>query len=291
MKQVFKILDLVFIFTAIYTILQQLFDISPYKIVYMMSRLIDSEMQAVRAKGLLGNPLILCGVTLFYQITLYIRYYYYKEMNIFMLLLSCVVLLLSGTRTRIIAGTVLYIVYFIQSKSYKSIKILLYNISALIGISFFLIYFLGDYIYSVYERFLYASVEQRSEAFPSVMNMFAHNILGVGEGNVYTEVKKYATGFLELDFTFDNFFLSQIAAYGILCVISITFYFIYIKLAYQCKHKDINIFKSTCLIFITWSMIGFSFNLEAFVQCTYMVYGIIGFLFANVQRQPIKMNY
>ena len=56
-------------------------------------------------------------------------------------------------------------------------------------------------------------------------------------------------------------------------------------MGYKFRHKDINIFKSVCLLFIAWSMIGFSFNLESYVQCTLMVYGIIGYLFGNIQRR------
>ncbi len=275
-----RIINTMALITIVYAILQHLFNICPYNWLY--DRVIDPTwVDNLRARGILGNSLILTGSLLFFQGTQYIQFFRTRKINIVLLILNVIAVLFTGSRTAIIVSLFMFGYYFIAAKLYKSAKATILVTLVTFSFILFTINYLGDFLDLVITRFIEGEANHRLAAFGSVANLVSDNIFGVGSANVLTEITRYATTNLLRDFTLDNFFLHIIAAFGIFSVIAFAYYFVFVYEAYKLRNANNWIWKSICLLFIIWSLIGFSFDASYYRPTVMTYFGFAAYLLAT----------
>ena len=221
-SSVFKYFDVIFICTGIYGILESFCGICPYEY--------DLNFAVFRASGLLGHPLVLALVTLLYQVMLYVRYIYTKNFNFLLYFFSILVAMITVSRTVYIVYAVLLLYFLIVTKFFVRFKriVALIAAAALIGVG--VIYFFPDLYEGIVYRFVNGEAYHREAAFATVEKLFRDKPFGVGIWQIDNVIatQGYATwGFIVGFGTLDNFFLTQIAAYGYFSIVAFYFYFQY----------------------------------------------------------------
>lgn len=284
-----RIINTMALITIAYAILQHIFDICPYNWLYER---VNDPLWAdnLRARGILGNSLILTGSLLFFQASQYIQFFRTRKINIALLVLNMAAILFTGSRTAIIVSLFMFGYYFMTAKLYKSAKAIIIVSITILSFTLFTINYLGDFLDLIITRFIEGEANHRLAAFGSVANLVSDNIFGVGNANVLTEIRRYATTNLLRDFTLDNFFLKEIAAFGIFSILVFAFYFLFVYEAYKLRNANNWIWKSICLLFIIWSLIGFSFDASYYRPTVMTYYGLAAYLLAataNGQSQKI----
>lgn len=284
-----RIINTMALITIAYAVLQHIFDICPYNWLYER---VNDPLWAdnLRARGILGNSLILTGSLLFFQGTQYIQFFRTRKINIVLLILNMIAVLFTGSRTAIIVSLFMFGYYFIAAKLYKSAKAIIIVSITILSFTLFTINYLGDFLDLIITRFIEGEANHRLAAFGSVANLVSDNIFGVGSANVLTEIRRYATTNLLRDFTLDNFFLKEIAAFGIFSILVFAFYFLFVYEAYKLRNANNWIWKSICLLFIIWSLIGFSFDASYYRPTVMTYYGLAAYLLAATANGQSQKN-
>ena len=254
-SSVFKYFDVIFICTGIYGILESFCGICPYEY--------DLNFAVFRASGLLGHPLVLAIITLLYQVMLYVRYIYTKNFNFLLYLFSILVAMITVSRTVYIVYAVLLLYFLIVTKYFVRFKRIVALIAAAALIGAGVIYFFPDLYEGIVYRFVNGEAYHREAAFATVEKLFRDKPFGVGIWQIDNVIatQGYATwGFIVGFGTLDNFFLTQIAAYGYFSIVAFYFYFQY----YFHFLKNLRALKLLCFIFLIWVSISFSFDLESY---------------------------
>lgn len=254
-SSVFKYFDVMFICTGIYGILESFCGICPYEY--------DLNFAVFRASGLLGHPLVLAIVTLLYQVMLYVRYIYTKNFNFLLYLFSILVAMITVSRTVYIVYAVLLLYFLIVTKYFVRFK----RIVAFIAVAALIVvgvkYIFPDLYEGIVYRFVNGEAYHREAAFATVEKLFRDKPFGVGIWQIDNVIatQGYATwGFIVGFGTLDNFFLTQIAAYGYFSIVAFYFYFQY----YFHFLKNLQALKLLCFLFLIWVSISFSFDLESY---------------------------
>lgn len=254
-SSVFKYFDVIFICTGIYGILESFCGICPYEY--------DLNFAVFRASGLLGHPLVLAIVTLLYQVMLYVRYIYTKNFNFLLYFFSILVAMITVSRTVYIVYAVLLLYFLIVTKYFVRFKRIVALIAAAALIGAGVIYFFPDLYEGIVYRFVNGEAYHREAAFATVEKLFRDKPFGVGIWQIDNVIatQGYATwGFIVGFGTLDNFFLTQIAAYGYFSIVAFYFYFQY----YFHFLKNLQALKLLCFLFLIWFSISFSFDLESY---------------------------
>lgn len=254
-SSVFKYFDVIFICTGIYGILESFCGICPYEY--------DLNFAVFRASGLLGHPLVLAIITLLYQVMLYVRYIYTKNFNFLLYLFSILVAMITVSRTVYIVYAVLLLYFLIVTKYFVRFKRIVALIAAATLIGAGVIYFFPDLYEGIVYRFVNGEAYHREAAFATVEKLIRDKPFGVGKWQIDNVIatQGYATwGFIEGFGTLDNFFLTQIAAYGYFSIVAFYFYFQY----YFHFLKNLQALKLLCFLFLIWVSISFSFDLESY---------------------------
>lgn len=275
------LLNLIFILVFLYAVFQFGFSWCPYNWIYNLRNFYDLESLSttMRAVGIQGNSLVLSAITLFYQSFIYVCLLQGFKINKVLFILSFIVLILTGSRTAFIGLLLLYIVYLVYSGVFNTFSKIMRNVLFLFLICAIIYIFFRDNISYIYDRIQNEGSSHRFAAYICVWNLFIDNVTGVGIDNVEIELINYATYNFIKGFTVDNFYLRQIAAYGILSLPVFYIYYLYFFQAYKSKKRFPIKYKSILFLTITWSLIGFSFNLECYVTLLFVFYGISGHIF------------
>lgn len=285
LKTSYILFSTLFFLLSFYAITDYFFHFTPYNLLYVIHDLeLDSSSNDVyRARGLTGHPLLLSAQAGLYIGIILFKFTINREYDLFMIimvLLALFVSLLTASKTSllVIAGELLYFIY-LSAKTKQTMH--------MIAMSFIIILIAAvtsDYWSSQYDNFIFrlynSGTEHRVAAYSSVANLFSDNPFGVGIDNINTEIKRYATYGLIKDFTLDNFFLRQIAAYGVFAIIPCIFYYFYLHRAYQLRHDSPLLFSTLFIFALIWTFIGISFNLEAFVSIKTTFFSIIGCIYS-----------
>ena len=103
LKAYMDLFDYIFLCIFIYAILDT-FHRTPYEVIYSdpNQNIMYLLEFSFRSKSLLGHPLYLSGVSLFYQVLLLIRYIYYKKFSWIKEFICIICILLSVSRTPIV---------------------------------------------------------------------------------------------------------------------------------------------------------------------------------------------
>ena len=292
LKNALILIDIIFILTTLYALFEYLHIYCPYDNIYAQAIRYDDILKEIpRAKGLLGHPLVLSGITIIYQAVIVIRLFIFKRVNPFLLILCLVSTAITTSRTTVIVLIIIFLYYYINSKMYSKIK---QNVILLLIIfcSFALFSnIISPLLTNIIERFD-DGADHRVAAFPSVLRLFLDNPLGVGSTQVTHRIIEYADFNLIRDFTLDNFFLTQIASYGVLAILFFMYYFFYFYKSIKFRHSYPIFYKCTLLLFLIFALMGFSFDIEAYMQILLLYYGLTGYLFSYFYKhQYVSYHY
>lgn len=254
-NSVYIYFNAIFLCTGVYGILESFWGICPYKY--------NLEFSVFRASGLLGHPLVLAIITLLYQVFLYVRYIYTKKFNFFLYIFSIIVAMVTVSRTVYIVYAVLLLYFLFITNFFKSLKKIVSLLTVALLIIYGIIYFFPDLSEGIIYRFVNGEAYHREAAFATVEKLIRDKPFGVGKWQIDNVIatQGYATwGFIVGFGTLDNFFLTQIAAYGYFSIVAFYFYFQY----YFYFLKNLQALKLLCFLFLIWVSISFSFDLESY---------------------------
>lgn len=263
LKDFFNLLDVIFYFSLFYVIQDSVFDSSPYRTLYLN---LDLDFQ-LRAKGLMGHPLLLSSFIAFYQISLIIKGIVFGKWNLFNILLILPIVVLSASKTLIVLMIVSWFFYLLLAKAYKNGKFY-FGILIMVALALQVFPFLKIFTDVYFQRIFDSTADQRFGSYSIAGQIFWNNPLGIGItgeslkselGRVgYIFNSSYDKSFL----IFDNAYLTAAASLGIM---GFTLFIIYIfplrllkKYAFD---EDVKPYRNSLLIlFVIWFLQNLSFD-------------------------------
>ena len=278
-EAIFKGVSLIFIITSIYAISHYFFNIGPYSALVDRSYAESLGYVFVRREGgLFCNSLVMSAICALYHSLILARMLKTKKMAYEMELLCITVAILTISRTAIVilAAQFLFLLFFRRTLRLGTTI----AIATVLGIFYFWVLSDTGAIQDLSNRMELTS-EHRESGYSTTLEIFSSHPLGVGKQRVSKFMHQYNTGGIEEDLiTLDNFYLTQIASYGILCFISFFFYMIYF---YKCPRllRKTDSRNALYLIIFTWCLTGLSFDVESFDPVTVLCFGLLGLLFKN----------
>ena len=282
LKDTFKLFSVLFILTAIYAALEFHFKICPYSEVYYLSNSYDNINSVGRAVGLFGNPLILCVVAIIYLAFLYSQNLSFKNVPYLLVLICIYVLLIVVSRTAIISFIGLSIVYFFSSRIFKTITRTVRFTFFFLVTALLLSVFFGDVIDSLTFRLEYSTASHRLSSYQTTINILSDKLFGLGSRDFGQKIIPYAAAGKEEGInTLDNFFLTQFGFYGILGFIMIYYYLFYFIKSFNYRRTNPVFFRQILLFFTAFCLVGFSFDLEAYFNIDFIIFGLLGLIFSN----------
>lgn len=288
LSQFFCILDIIFYFTLFFVIQENIFHKSPYQNIYNN---LTPDFQ-LRAKGIIGHPLVLSSFLSFYHMALIIKGLIFKKWSIFNLILLLPLIVLLATKTIIVLIIASWTIYFILSKSYKMIKFYLV-LSFSVFITFQTFPLFKGFVTEPLARVIESRPEQRLGAYSVATQVFENNILGIGltrdalknelNRSTYTLNSNYDVSFL----IFDNSYLTALASYGILAILlffpyinPILFFRKRITGAVYKKYKN-----SIFLLFSIWFLQNFSFDTILYFPVNSFYFMMMAFIIKDFYKR------
>lgn len=171
--------------------------------------------------------------------------------------------MVTVSRTVYIVYAVLLLYFLFITNFFKSLKKIVSLLTVALLIIYGIIYFFPDLSEGIIYRFVNGEAYHREAAFATVEKLIRDKPFGVGKWQIDNVIatQGYATwGFIVGFGTLDNFFLTQIAAYGYFSIVAFYFYFQY----YFYFLKNLQALKLLCFLFLIWVSISFSFDLESY---------------------------
>lgn len=276
-ESVYRIISIIFVCIFVYAILQFHFNISPYRNWYLSANI---GKEHIHASGISGNALIFAAIVLCYHSVLLLRFLKEDKINIVLLLMTLYAALISIERTSILVIVIEWFVFFVMRKNMIKKNLIILFLASFIIICAFSISSFDNTIDIFMDRFEEGS-SHRFAAFPTVVAAISDNIYGVGESGVRRAMQWYGTSDLLKWFeTLDNFYLTQILYYGVFAIFPLLFYLYYFIKAIFLRKTNKDLFHAILLCFLPWILIGFSFNINSFMQLSLLYYGVLGYLFS-----------
>jgi len=282
LKAYMDLFDYIFLCIFIYAILDT-FHRTPYEVIYSdpNQNIMYLLEFSFRSKSLLGHPLYLSGVSLFYQVLLLIRYIYYKKFSWIKEFICIICILLSVSRTPIVILLVIVILYILLFRLYKNFS-RVFGAFVVVLLFILLLGLLGlNYVDMIVNRFDVGSIEHRLGAFQTTMNVLEQFPLGTGNSNLLDYIEKYhlgGQGYSETFKTMDNFYLTMLSAYSIFSISIFVFLFYFLYRAFKIRQFDEKKGNSIILLYSIIIFLGFSFNWNGSYALCYFLFGMIGIL-------------
>lgn len=280
LKQFFFFIDIIFYCTTFYVVQEFIFHSSPYEIIYDKYIYIEK----IRAKGLLGHPLILSVFLCYYQVCLYGKMILFKQKPYLTLLLLIVIGLMTASRTTIILFMVVFIIYIIIEINNNRYRKIIGICFTLIGAITIIICFFNTYIDNTFQRIYNAGADQRIGAYDVIWQIFAKNPLGVGLTGLKMEIESGKYRFSELFskelMVIDNMYLSALGHYGIFSFLLIILY-MYPLIHFRYYAKDIhnkNLFSLMIMLYAIWFLLNFSFDTNVYMPINLFLFTFISFI-------------
>ena len=288
-ENIFQGASLIFIITAVYAILHYFFNIGPYSA--LTDRSYEESLGYVfikREGGLLCNSLIMTAICVLYHSLIIIRVLKEHKMAYIMEILCISVSVLTISRTAIFIIVLQFLILILYNR--KDRLGMTIPIAAVLCIFFFVFLKDSGAVLDMASRMENVGSEHRESGYSTTLNIFLDYPFGVGKQGISRYMHEYNTGGIEEDLvTLDNFYLTQIAAYGIFVFISFIFYLLYFfKLPWMLKIKDSK--NALLLVFYTWCLLGLSYDVESFEPVTVFCFGLTGLLF-NCFKNEEKSLY
>lgn len=286
-KDVFVCFDLMFVISLYYGISEFFFQNSPYQ--YMTEATLSFNYG--RARGILGHALFLSGLAIIYQSIIFIRYMITQKFYYVQELLCIIMALIVVSRTTAIVMLVEFLLFFMLNFEKKKLKFLVFNIIVLSIIGYFVMYFGGDIIRMLLIRFGETEESHRLSAYSAALKLFSHNPIGVGYEHIMQEIIRghyYSYGFSKYFTTLDNFFLTQLAAYGIFASLTVYSYFFFLIKSIKQKIKYPLLYKVMILLYVPFILQSFTFNWDSSNFLCLMLFGLTGYLYRYIKL--LKIN-
>lgn len=281
---IYYLFTLIFLFVSVYALMEFFLSKGPYVGISFDDDEIEFSLFP-RARGILGNALIMCGMAVGYHTFLIINYFRSGKISIFLCVYSLFVMLTTGSRTALyVTGAVwlISLLYLNGHNGKKNKKIFAFLFAGLL-LLFVADYFLHDFVELYFDRFSERS-EHREAGIKTAMNIFNDNPLGVGRAGRDFALEKYAApGFIVRLNTLDNMYLTLLVQEGVLCFIPFFFYFYITIHAFSLSKKN-RAYRIIVLYFMAYALCGLSFNIEAFLQLSVIFFGIAGHMYRIVQN-------
>lgn len=284
LKDVFVYIDVLFVVTTIYAVLDFFFNISPYHSVY--DTILDIR-KIIQAKGLLGNALYLAGIALFYQACLYVRMLLTKKIYYVQEFFCVVLILISLSRTAIIVFIVEYLLYLYIIGAYKKTKLVMINVFVICILVFLIFIFADSIVADLIVRFTEGSFEHRESAYVTVFSLFFNNPFGVGFYRIMESIRSggyAAQGFSDGFSTVDNFFLTEIASYGLFAFFTVFYYYFFLIRAFVQNKKKKRMLSFLLLIYVPLILQSFSYDWQIALPLCLFLYGFIGHLIRECEK-------
>lgn len=282
-EDIFQGVSLIFIFTAIYAITHYFFDVGPYSA--LTDRSYAESLGYVfikREGGLFCNSLVMSASCGLYHSLILIRLLKINKMAYLMELLCVTVAFLTISRTVIFVLVVQFIVYMFLNRTIRLRTTI--GMVVVLGIFYFMVSKDSGALQDWDERMEVTS-EHRESSYSTTLNIFTEHPLGVGKQKVSKYIHEFNSGGIEEDLvTLDNFYLTQIASYGLLSIMSFVFYMLYFfKIPRLLKSRDNK--KVFLLVILTWCLLGFSYDVESFVPVSVFCFGLLGLLYSTFKNE------
>lgn len=277
LKDQLDIIDILFYITCIFVVIQYVFQYSPYNWAYLQfeRRITD----AFRASGLLGNSLTLSCFILFYECFLLVRYDITKRFPWVRLFLCFIIGLMTVSRTTLVLSISQVFIWMFLTKRLTSIKSIIVSLILLGTTIYFLQNMLPETVEALFDRIENDNVNHRTASYGTVFNLFLAHPFGVGGDylQVINREHLYTDGFIRDMPTFDNYFLTAIAKYGVFALF--VYYFDYYLLfkVIKLRKEYRRILSFVLLFFILRSLIGLSYNVES-----YLIFNIPFFIYLAI---------
>lgn len=286
-EDVFVCFDILFIISLYYGISDFLFHNSPYQ--YMTEATLS--LNYGRARGILGHALFLSGLAIIYQSIIFIRYMITNKFNYVQEFLCIIMALIVISRTTAIVMFVEFLLFFMFNFGKKKLKFLVLNIIVISIISYFVMFFGSDIVKTLLIRFEDTEESHRLSAYSATLKLFSHNPIGVGYEHIMQEIIRghyYSYGFSKYFTTLDNYFLTQLAAYGIFASLTVYSYFYFLIKAIKQKIKFPLLFKVMILLYVPFILQSFTFNWDSSIFLCLMLFGLTGYLYRYIKL--LKIN-
>lgn len=286
LEVMFQGFSLVFIFTSFYALMHYFLNTGPY--IALIDRSYAESLGYVfirRAQGLQCSSLVLSAICMLFHSLILARFLKTRKMAVAMELLCIFVSILTVSRTvlAVMAVQFVLLLYFNRKLRIRTVVIF----ASVIGLFYY--YVLSDTVamQDLYNRMENRSVHRES-GYSTTWEIFSLHPFGVGKQRVARYMHEYNTGGIEEELvTLDNFYLTQIASYGILSFVSFYFYmFYFFKIPRQLKIRENR--QALLLIIITWCLLGLSFDVESFEPVTVSCFAMLGILFRKFQLEERK---
>lgn len=267
---------------VIYTYLQYLFGYHPY------SSIMSYIQMEQGTCGLSGHYIVQSVFLLAFVSILLIRFRETGKLSFLLMGMIIVAGIMSTSRTFILGFAIELLLFLLFNRSkYKNkfiIKILIFSFLLIIG----LFLFGSNLTDRLLDRFVW-NVGHRESSFPTALAIFYAYPFGVGPKQVADMMDIFARDELILGFgTFDNMFLTQLASYGVFCVVPLTFYsYYYLYSIYKMRTYN-NLFYIMSMFFLPWLAVSFSFDIEAYGQILVVTGGMIGYIFMLCHKKTVQ---
>ena len=284
-NQAFELFFFCVFFTFFYTVLEYHFGICPYRFIYESTSTFGLG-GIHRAQGLLGNPLLLCSVSMLFLTCIFWNALEKGHINKLYLVICLYLALIVTSRTSIYTASILFVFYLFYSKNFFSFKNLVITLVT-IGLFYFTVqYYFGDILINLEERFETGNYAHRESALSTTLNVLKDHPLGLGN-QLAVQIQHYATdGFKDGMTTLDNFLCTQFSVYGYLGILLILFYWYYnYRMIFKWNNKKYQ--QAGALLVLYFLLIGMSFDLEAYINLNLPYYIIISSFF---NKNSIKHN-
>lgn len=282
---IFQMFTIFFSCLAIYAVLDFL-QIGPYEL--LQQGALWSFSDFFRTGSLLGNSLLFTGFLTAYHTILFIDCFITKSFSPWLLTLSLLVILFTGSRTAFVVIAVIWFLFIVYlNRGLKSqgrvIGIMLFVVIILLG---FVTYYLGDYLTMLTERFSEGS-DHRASGIQTTMNIVSAHPLGLGYKGVGDVLELYAAdGWSASMKTVDNIYLTLVITSGIFFIIPFLFYY-YIPLkAFRQSFRNRN-YRIAVMLFVPYLLCGLTFNINSFIQLNVLYFGMAGHIFRIIQRKSL----
>lgn len=285
-NSIFKLFTLVFGFISFYAIVQFFFNIVPYQEWYDIFYPVETQRHAA---GLCGNALLYSAIILCYHALILVHMIRGGRLPFLLWIFSLFTVIITIERTSLIVFFIELLGYFWFNRGKGKNIIIIGSLCVLVIVLFFTPLIDFAPLQMLFDRFDQGS-DHRFAAYPTVLNILSENPLGVGPIAIDQALHWYGTFGLIDDFgTLDNFYLTQMAYYGIFSIIPFLFYFFYLFKAFSQRQQTPIMFKSVCVIFLSWCLIGLSFNIDSYGQLSLLYFGLIGYIF-SLRRTELMEN-
>ncbi|WP_188626576.1 O-antigen ligase family protein [Pedobacter quisquiliarum] len=284
-------MDFIFILTLVFTLLEIFLNVSPYKLLYSGLTL-DFQL---RAKGLMGHPLVLSAFLSFYQVMLLIRGFILKKWSKAKFFMVLALIILTASRTGIIVSIVTFVLYFILAKAYKN-KRLLFFFLVFLSVSLLTLPWLVNSLQNSgnFSRLVSLTADQRLSSYPIALEIVSNNPLGVGitQDAWFYQIKNLhillgSTNY-NIDFlVFDNSFLTGLVSYGLVSIFLFSGFFIpyFYTSAIVQKRPSLKIYaKAMLLVLTTWFLLNLSFDTIFYFPCNAFFFILVTAVFKELKN-------